>query len=162
MIFVTTGSVFPFDRMIRAMDGWAARHAAEETFAQIGTGAYEPAHMRWVRKLQQSEFARTVVEARLIVAHAGMGSTITAGQFGKPIVLLPRVKRLGEHNTDHQIATANWLRGKPGVYVADTDADLETRIEEALAAGDVGAPRLAPYAPPEFIARIRACVLERD
>jgi UDP-N-acetylglucosamine transferase subunit ALG13 len=162
VIFVITGSVFPFDRLIRAMDDWAAVHAAEDTFAQIGAGAYEPAHMRWVRRLQQAEFARTIAAARLIVAHAGMGSTITAGQFGKPIVLLPRVKRLGEHNTDHQVATANWLRGKPGVYVADTDADLGMRIEEALAAGAVGAPRLAPYAPPEFIARIRACVLGRD
>ena len=162
MIFVTIGLMFPFDRMIRVMDDWAARNASEETFGQIGSGSYEPAHMRWTRRLGPKKFASTVAEARLIVAHAGMGSMITAGQLGKPIVLLPRVKRLGEHNTDHQIATANWLRGQPGVYVADTDADLEPRIEEALAASDAGAPRLASHAPPEFIARIRACILSQN
>ena len=162
MIFVTVGSMFPFDRMIRLMDGWAARNASEETFGQIGTGSYEPTHMRWTRRLGQKEFARTVAEARLIVAHAGMGSMITAGQYGKPIVLLPRMERLGEHTTNHQIATANWFRGKPGVYVANTDADLEPCIEEALAAGEVGVPRLASHAPPEFIARIRACILSQN
>ena len=36
--------------------------------------------MPWVRRLDQAEFARTVAAARLIVAHAGMGSVITAGQ----------------------------------------------------------------------------------
>jgi len=162
VIFVTIGSMFPFDRMIRAMDDWAARHASEETFAQIGAGTYEPAHMRWTRRLGQTEFARTVAGARLIVAHAGMGSMITAGQFGKPIVLLPRIREWGEHTTDHQIATANWLRDKPGVWIADTDAELGDRIAEALEAGETGAPLFAPQAPPEFIARLRACILGQD
>ena len=47
MIFVTIGSMFPFDRLIRVMDGWAAANPGVETLAQIGDGAYEPAHMRW-------------------------------------------------------------------------------------------------------------------
>ena len=91
--------------------------------------------MPWVRRLDQAAFARTVAGARLIVAHAGMGSVITADQFGKPIVMLPRLQERGEHTTDHQVATANWLRAKPGIYVADRDEDLGPRIAEALAAG---------------------------
>ncbi|CAN5650684.1 N/A [soil metagenome] len=168
MIFVTIGSMFPFDRLIRVMDAWAHENAAPVNaapgaeppaiLAQIGNGAYEPAHMPWTRRLDQAAFAETVRAARLVVAHAGMGSVITAGQLGRPIVLLPRRREWGEHTTDHQIATADWLRGKPGVFVADEDADLGPRIAEALAAGR-GQPVLPAHAPAAFIARIRQCLL---
>lgn len=162
MIFVTIGSMFPFDRLIRAMDAFAAGHPGSELLAQIGTGDYVPAHMPHVRKLDQADFARTVAGARLVVAHAGMGSVITASQYAKPIVMMPRLQHWGEHTTDHQIATANWLRGKPGVYIADEDADLAPRIAEALAAGPPAAPIFPPDAPPEFIGRLRACIFGRS
>ena len=158
MIFVTIGSMFPFDRLIRVMDGWAAANPGAELLAQIGTGAYEPGHMPWVRRLDQGEFARTVERAQLVVAHAGMGSVITADQFGKPIVILPRLQEQGEHTTDHQIATADWLRGKPGIHVADRDEDLGPCIAAALAAETPG-QRFAPAASPEFLARIRQYIL---
>jgi UDP-N-acetylglucosamine transferase subunit ALG13 len=158
VIFVTIGSMFPFDRLIRMMDGWAAANPGSELLAQVGDGAYEPLHMPWVRRLDQAEFSRTVAAARLVVAHAGMGSVITAGQFGKPIVILPRLQERGEHTTDHQIATAAWLRGKPGVHVADRDEDLGNRIAEALE-DEVPGPRFAPAASPEFLARIRQYIL---
>lgn len=158
MIFVTIGSMFPFDRLIRLMDGFAAANPGAELLAQIGEGDYVPAHMRYVRRLGQTEFAGAVAGAELVVAHAGMGSVITASQYGRPIVMMPRLQRQGEHTTDHQIATANWLRGKPGVFIADGDADLGPRIAEALAAGPPSAPIFPPEAPPEFIARLRACI----
>ena len=160
MIFVTIGSMFPFDRLIRAMDAWAAERAPEtELLAQIGACAYEPRNMPWVRRLDQADFARTVARADLVVAHAGMGSVITAGRFGKPIVVLPRRRDLGELTTDHQLATAGWLRDRPGIHVADRDADLGPAIAGALARRDDDRPHLAPTAPEAFIARIRQCIL---
>ena len=87
-----------------------------------------------------------------------MGSVITASQYGKPIVLIPRLREWGEHTTDHQLATANWLRDKPGVYIADADADLGPRIREALDAGAPQVPIFPPEAPPQFIARLRASI----
>lgn len=158
MIFVTIGSMFPFDRLVRVMDAYAEANPGGEILAQIGTGDYVPAHMPHVRKLGQAEFSQAVAGAALVVAHAGMGSVITASQYGKPIVMMPRLQHWGEHTTDHQIATANWLRDKPGVYIADGDADLAPRIAEALAAGAPTAPIFPPEAPPEFIARLRGCI----
>ena len=156
MIFVTIGSMFPFDRLIRAMDAWAAAdpQAAEGMLAQIGDGGYEPAHMRWVRSLEREAYARAVAAADLVVAHAGMGSVITAGEHGKPIVLLPRRAARGEHTNDHQVDTARWLRTRPGVRVADAEADLPAEIAAALAGGV--AVTLGAEAPPAFLARLRA------
>ena len=127
MIFVTIGSMFPFDRMIRAMDAWAAAQE-EEILAQIGAGAFEPRHMAWVRRLERPDYAAAIARARLVVAHAGVGSIVAAGEQGKPIVVLPRRAALGEHTSDHQVETASWLRGKPGVRVAESEADLPACI----------------------------------
>lgn len=162
VIFVTIGSMFPFDRLIRDMDALTVEKGwdADEVFAQIGDGSYEPVHMKWTRSLDQKVFSETVERADLIVAHAGMGSAITAMQYSKPVVLMPRIEAWGEHNTDHQIATANWLRSKPGIYIADTDDDLAPKIQEALEADHSTLENLTQSASPEFIARIRAAILD--
>lgn len=154
MIFVTIGSMFPFDRLIRAMDDWAAAHPGEELLAQIGDGAYEPAHMRWVRALPRSEFAEAVARAELVVGHAGMGTVITAGEFGKAVVIMPRRAARGEHTNDHQVDTAAWLGGRRGVFVADQEGDIPARLARARAGGDVDG--VGEGAPSDFLARIRA------
>jgi UDP-N-acetylglucosamine transferase subunit ALG13 len=156
VIFVTIGSMFPFDRLVRAMDAYAAE-TGEACRAQIGAGAYEPAHMDWERSLAPADYARAVAACDLVVAHAGMGSVITAGEHGKPIVLLPRRARLGEHTNDHQLDTAAWLGARPGVAVAGREADLAACIAQARADG-AGA-RVARKAPEAFLARLRAFAL---
>ena len=158
MIFVTIGSMFPFDRLIRAMDAWAATSPGEEMLAQIGDGGFEPAHMPWVRKLDREAYVRTVRGARLLVAHAGMGTVITAAEYGKPVVLLPRQGALGEHNNDHQADTAAWLRTRPGIRVADAEGDLPACIAAALAGEDAAAGAIGAHAPQAFLDRIRAFV----
>ena len=81
VIFVTIGSMFPFDRMIRAMDAWAADAGqGEEILAQIGDGAFEPRHMTWVRRLDRPDYAAAVARSRLVVAHAGIGSIVSAAR----------------------------------------------------------------------------------
>ena len=65
--------------------------------------------------------------------------------------MLPRLQDRGEHTTDHQIATANWLRAKPGIHVADRDADLGPRIAEAP--GAPRRPRRSSRRPPGTIHR---------
>jgi UDP-N-acetylglucosamine transferase subunit ALG13 len=158
VIFVTIGSMFPFDRLIRVMDDWTARSGRKDVLAQIGNGGYVPQHMEHVRRLFQADFSARVAGADVIVAHAGMGTVITAGRAGKPIVIMPRIEAWGEHTTDHQIATANWLREKPGIFVADTDADLPGAIEAALASGGSGSAKFSPVADAVFTDRIRMTI----
>ncbi len=158
MILVTIGTMLPFDRLVRAADVWAADHD-EEVFAQIGErGVYEPKHMRWTRLLAPGEFGDLVERCRLLVAHAGTGSFFLAAEKARPIVLLPRLARLKEHTTDHQLHTARWLGEKPGVYVAMTEGELPAMIDRALARAEVVEP-VPPYAPEPFLSRIRAALL---
>lgn len=162
MIFVTIGSMFPFDRLIKVMDSWAKTTGRTDVFAQIGNGAYVPETMQYTRRLSQAEFGQTVAKAQLTVAHAGMGTVITAGSAGRPLVIIPRIQEWGEHTTDHQIATANWLRKKPGIFVADTDDDLPAMIETALASDMSGTSQIPPFATSDFTDRIRSTILGFD
>jgi UDP-N-acetylglucosamine transferase subunit ALG13 len=155
MIFVTIGSMFPFDRMIRYMDEWALAHPDVELRAQIGDGEYEPKHMPFDRKLAQRDFDRVMNDADFIVAHAGMGSVIQAAEFQKPIIILPRLRELGEHTTDHQIDTANWLRDRPGIRVVESQEALYSTVERWLSNPEGPTDALVRTAPPEFISRIR-------
>jgi UDP-N-acetylglucosamine transferase subunit ALG13 len=156
LILVTIGTMLPFDRLVRAMDRWAADHSPEEVFAQIGQkGRYEPRHMRWARLLPPDDFSRLVDSSSLLVAHAGTGSYFLSVQKGRPIVMFPRRAAYREHTTDHQIHTARWLRDKPGVYVAMTEAELPDSITQALARGAAAVRQFSPHAPPEFLSKIQ-------
>ncbi|MBD8066800.1 glucuronosyltransferase [Devosia sp. PTR5] len=159
MIFVTVGSMLPFDRFIKAMDDWTGRHGEEEVFAQIGQGSYEPRHMRFERMLSPSQFKNFVLTSDLVVAHGGMGSVIMAAEAGKPILLFPRRASLGEHTTEHQLHTVNWLKERPGIHVVLDEAELDARIEAAQAMSLDGAT-LGTVAPAPFVERLRQAILD--
>ena len=47
MIFVTVGTQLAFDRLIGAVDAWAARTPGSDVFAQTGPGTYTPRHIEY-------------------------------------------------------------------------------------------------------------------
>jgi UDP-N-acetylglucosamine transferase subunit ALG13 len=155
VIVVTSGSMLPFDRLIRAMDEWAGRHPEEEVFAQIGKGSYEPKNMRWARLLGRKEFSELVSRARFIVGHAGIGTFVMAQEMGKPLLLLPRRLDLKEHTSDHQLHTAKWLAGKPGIHIAMTGEELLLQADQLMTQDLKTECFLDSRAPDSFIARIR-------
>lgn len=107
MIFVTVGSMFPFDRLIRAIDELAgAGKLQDDVLAQIGDGRFVPIHIRYRRFMNRPEYELAIGESSSMVAHAGMGTIEMALAAGKPLLVVPRSGRLGEHVNDHQVATA--------------------------------------------------------
>jgi UDP-N-acetylglucosamine transferase subunit ALG13 len=151
--------MLPFNRLIETMDDWARRHSETEIIAQIGEGTYEPKYMRWMRMVPNGDFLKFVSEAEIIVAHAGTGSVFSALEFGKPIVLVPRYADAREHTTDHQVHTANFLRGRQGVVICERGDSIDACIQEA-AGKSTETGNFSKYAPPDFISRIRTALLD--
>lgn len=135
MIIVTVGMQLGFDRLIAAMDDLAPG-LGMPVIAQTGKGTYAPRNMETRIKIAPAEFEALVGEARLIVAHAGIGTVLTAARCAKPILLMPRRADLGEHRNDHQMATVGKLAGRPGILVAKDESELPARIAEGLAVPD--------------------------
>jgi len=124
MIFVTVGGQLPFDRLVHAVDLWAVGQQRGDVFAQIGKSESPPSHIQWQQFLSPPDFQAKAAEAEVIIAHAGMGSMLTALELQKPIVVMPRRAHLREHRNDHQWATANRLGRNLGVVVAADEAEL--------------------------------------
>lgn len=127
MIFVTIGTQLPFPRLITAMDGLAGRHGLD-VIAQIGPHDGALSHMSGEAGYPPDVFRSHFCAADRVVAHAGIGTILSARRFGKPLILVPRRHDLGEHRNDHQVATATHLTRLTGVYVALDDADLERLV----------------------------------
>ncbi|MEM6487156.1 MAG: glycosyltransferase [Pseudomonadota bacterium] len=150
MIFLTVGTQVSFRRLAEAVDGWCADNPKTRVFGQLGAMSeddYRPAHFSWVEFLDPADFSQRLASAELIVAHAGMGSIISALSLAKPIVIMPRRAELGEHRNDHQMATARQMESRPGVHVAWRDEDLAPKLDGLVGAG-AGARQngIAPFA----------------
>ena len=118
MIFATVGTQLPFTRLIRSLDEWAERNPHVDVFAQIGRTDYTPQHIRWEKTISAEAFRTKLENCETVVAHAGMGTIISAAELGKRIIVLPRRADLGEHRNDHQLATTSRLSHLNGLVVA--------------------------------------------
>lgn len=153
MIFVTVGAQMPFDRLVKAVDEWARENRRDDVFAQIGHTEYRPSSIRWTDFLDPDEFKRKYETARVIVAHAGTGSIITALQLGKPVLVMPRRGDLQETRNDHQVATSQQFCRFESVAVAWDEKELVTKLEgiDSLR----GSRRIESYASRELVGAIR-------
>lgn len=129
MIFVTVGTDLPFDRMIRIVDRWAQENGRTDVFAQIGETDYRPEHIGFTKFLEPPEFIERFSSASVVVAHAGMGTILSALRYGKPILVMPRRASLGEQRNEHQLATAKRLYELGKISVAFDDVTFRVRLE---------------------------------
>jgi exopolysaccharide biosynthesis glucuronosyltransferase PssE len=106
MIYGTVGTMHKdFARFIRAVDDFA-QEADEKVIIQTGLDSTVPQHADHFDFRSRDEVLELQRNARVIVTHAGIGSVIDALQCGKTLIVVPRLRRHGEHNNDHQLDLA--------------------------------------------------------
>ena len=153
-IFVAVGTQLPFDRLVRTIDEWAGKEGRAGIFAQIANSLFVPRHMESAAFISPKEFRQRTEEADVVIAHAGMGTIITALELGKPVLVMPRLAKLGEQRNDHQLASARAFQNQGRIVVAWD----ETELREQLRTIDqlVGARKhLAKEADPRLVNTIR-------
>ena len=127
MIFVTVGThTASFNRLIRWMDE-IANHLDEPVTAQIGVATYVPTHCEYFRFCTSEEIRDRISRARVVVTHGG--STIREIlSAGRPVVVVPRLKRFQEHLDDHQLELAQALAQRGLIALALDAQSLETAL----------------------------------
>jgi UDP-N-acetylglucosamine transferase subunit ALG13 len=153
MIFATVGSQEPFDRLIRAVDEWAEARGRTDVLAQIGGSTFQPRHVQFTKFMDPAEFGKVMREARIVIAHAGMGSIISSLELGKPIVVMPRRAEFRETRNDHQVATAERFGAQGRIIVANNEQDLPQKLDLALTLGETAG--ISTQASPRLIATLR-------
>ena len=154
MILLSVGTQLPFDRLVRAVDDWALVHPRIEVIAQIGPSTYRPHTLKAFAFLDQGAFLDLQKRADRHISHAGMGSILTAMEYGKPIIVMPRDFGRGEHRNGHQAATARRFADTPGVHVAADVGALTDRLSQFR---NLSRPSgITAHASPAFTDRLRA------
>jgi UDP-N-acetylglucosamine transferase subunit ALG13 len=156
LIFVTVGGQIPFERLVRSVDEWAGERGRSDVFAQIAESDYRPRYIEFAEFLSPQEFRSRVEDAQSIVAHAGMGSILTALEFGKPILVMPRRGHLHETRNDHQYGTAERLKARKLVEVALDEAELRQHLDALMPVGE--REPISPNANPDLIAALRGFI----
>jgi UDP-N-acetylglucosamine transferase subunit ALG13 len=128
VIFLTVGEQLPFDRLVQTVDEWSGA-SKKEVFAQIGRTNYTPSHIVYKAFLTPEEFKSKFMAAEVIVAHSGMGTIISALEFNKPILVMPRQAELGEHRNNHQFATAKRFLELDYIAVAFNEVELKAKLD---------------------------------
>ncbi len=155
MIYVTIGTMhLPFARLIRKMNE-IARATDEKIIVQTGLDNVLPEHCEHFDFKAREEVEAIQREARVIVAHAGIGSVIDALKAGRPLVVVPRLKRFGEHNNNHQLDLAGAVERRGWGRIVTEIGDLEDACAHP-------APPHENYAPAkdELIRAVRSAIEE--
>lgn len=129
LILLTVGTQLPFDRLVSALDDLAGRFGLD-VYGQVGISTVKPKNFPAVQNIAAQDFDQKFRSADVIVAHAGIGTVLSAQKYRKPIILFPRKASLGEHRNEHQTATCNQLENRPGIYVAWTESELERLVAD--------------------------------
>ncbi|MCL4640022.1 MAG: glycosyltransferase [Pseudosphingobacterium sp.] len=130
MIFVTTGTQAPFDRLIKIMDEVASSLTSTEIITQAVSSEYvvKSPNLKLLDFVPQKQFDQYFIDAELIVSHAGTGSIFSALTKNKPIIAFPRRASLGEHRNEHQLATARKFFDMDLLEVAFDESDLKEKV----------------------------------
>ena len=155
MILVTVGTnEARFDRLLEALDGLGER---EELLVQHGPSPVRPRGARCVEFLPFEELTAEMRRARVVVTHAGVGSTIAALLNGKRPVVVPRRARWREAVDDHQVPFARRLHDAGLVHLVEDPADVPAAVARAA-----GAEAVELRANRRLVTELRSFLAERE
>ena len=149
MIFLTVGTQFPFDRLVKAIDKLLDDGILDEcVFGQIGNTTHKPKNFATVPSLDKHAFDRRYDEASAIISHGGTGAIMMAIDRQKPLLAMPRLKQYGEVVNDHQVGFSVRFAALGYILVAMGERELPAKVAQLKSF----TPALR-HAEPELVAR---------
>lgn len=108
MIFVAVGTQkFQFNRLLKAVDDLVEQgQLTDEVFAQTGHSDYLPRNYASQDFLSKDDFQSCINRCSLLITHSGVATIVAGLKQNKPVVVMPRLARYGEHVDDHQLQIA--------------------------------------------------------
>jgi UDP-N-acetylglucosamine transferase subunit ALG13 len=151
MVFVTVGTDHhPFDRLIEWIDRWFEDGGLRRARGMVQTGTSRaPRHAGWQPYLTHDQLQEHMRQATCIVCHGGPTTIVDAIGHGKRPIVVPRLKAMGEHVDDHQVAFVRWIETQQDIEVATTEERLRTLLDLAVSVPD----SLAATSPPAETSR---------
>jgi UDP-N-acetylglucosamine--N-acetylmuramyl-(pentapeptide) pyrophosphoryl-undecaprenol N-acetylglucosamine transferase len=151
VILVTVGTnEARFDRLLEAVETIAD---GEELLVQHGPSPVRPRGARCVDYLDFDDINAEMRRARVVIAHAGVGSVIVALMNDRRPIVVPRLARFAEAVDDHQVPFGRRLHEVGLVRLVEDPAELAAAVAADEGAGSVD---LRPN--PGLVAELRGYV----
>ena len=132
-LFVPLGTQkFPFNRLVEALNALVERglYKPEEIVMQSSIYEVKPKYTHYTL-IPAAQFDELIDKAELVITHSGVNSIISCMKRKKPLIIVPRLKKYGEHVDNHQVEIAELLKQKFDVVVVKELAELEEAIKVA-------------------------------
>ncbi len=86
---------------------------------------------RWLPFVGYLELVELMRAASSIVCHGGVGTIVTALEVGRAPVVIPRLRRFGEHVDDHQLQIAADYAARGHVVICEQAGALRSALAAA-------------------------------
>lgn len=105
MILVLLGTQDkPFNRLLEAISKAKKNKVIKDkVVAQIGCTTFEDENIDTFDFKSKEEIEKLIDKARIVITHAGVGTITECLQRNKKVIVVPRLKKYGEHTNDHQL-----------------------------------------------------------
>ena len=119
LIFLSVGTQkFQMNRLLKQIDkSIEEKQITEQIFAQTGYSDYIPQYYNYVRFMNMDVFEKKINSCNIFITHAGTGNIITAVQYHRPIIIVPRLQAYREHVDNHQEEIAEKIAGQGNIWV---------------------------------------------
>ena len=96
-----------FNRLLEAIQTEIKKGVIkDEVIVQAGFTKFESKDMKIFKLIDKNELSNLQDRADLIITHGGVGSIISSLKKGKKVIVVPRLKKYGEHVNNHQLQIA--------------------------------------------------------
>ena len=96
-----------FVRLLSAIqDNIDKKIIRDKVIVQAGFTKFESRDMEIFSLIDKDRLSELQDEADLIITHGGVGSIISSLKKGKKVIVVPRLKKYGEHVNNHQLQIA--------------------------------------------------------
>jgi UDP-N-acetylglucosamine transferase subunit ALG13 len=123
----------PFDRLITWVNNWLSGNPEHVSrfFVQWGAASTRP-NCSGAQFVSTDELRCLLRDVSVIICHGGGGSMSDAWALGHVPIVVPRIRRLGEHVDDHQIDFSGKLAELGRVRLARTETGFANLLDKSL------------------------------
>lgn len=121
----------PFERLLKEVSKLKKEGAIKDKIiAQVGCTTFDNKEIETFDFKSKEEIEDLIDKAKYIITHAGVGTMVECLSKNKKIIVVPRLKKYGEHTNDHQLQITKEFANKNYIIPLYNVKKLKEKIEE--------------------------------
>lgn len=117
-----------FDRLFKLVEN-SNKLKNVEIIAQSGYTKYESEKIKMLSFVSDEEFDDLISKCDFLICHGGVGTIFKALNMKKKILVVPRLKKYGEHINDHQLEICKALQEEGFLLYLQDGENIDEKLD---------------------------------